>query len=360
MSIVPWLALARCPGLGPRRQRLLLEYFGTALACFGAAIPSHIDVPGESRGWLQRDPELCLQEADRRWLQTPDHDLCTWLDSDYPSLLRRIDDPPMLLFLRGQRARLQDPMLAVVGSRRPTPVGSATAQAFAEELGKQGLVISSGLALGIDASAHQGALATGTVAVLGTGIDLIYPRENLPLARQIVHQGLILSEQLPGTRAHPGLFPRRNRIISGMSLGVLVVEASENSGSLITARLALEQGREVFAIPGSIHSPLSRGPHHLIRQGAKLVETARDVLEELGPLFAASQSPQRVSPVAAQDPNEELVLRALGHETLSSDEIAKRTGLTLSTLSSILLAMEIHGSLASCPGGRFCRLPNSC
>ncbi|WP_312283310.1 DNA-processing protein DprA [Candidatus Igneacidithiobacillus taiwanensis] len=353
MKEAAWLSLLRCPGIGPRRQRALLEKCGSAAACFGLR---HAELPAAAQEWLRRSPEEGLMAADWQWLENPEQDLCTWLDDDYPPLLREIDDPPMALFLRGQRARLRDPLFAIVGSRTPSPVGAATARAFAEELGSSGLVIVSGLALGIDTAAHQGALASGTLAVLGNGIDLIYPRENLSLAREILQQGLIVSEQLPGTRIHRGLFPRRNRLISGMSLGTLVVEAAESSGSLITARLALEQGREVFAIPGSIHSPLSRGPHRLIREGAKLVETARDVLEELGPLFAAS----RAQPTAQREPedaDERRVFAALGQETLSSEEIAQRCGLTLPALSSILMRMEIHGYIASCPGGRFCRLP---
>ncbi len=355
MKDIAWLALLRCPGLGAKRQRALLEKCGSAEACFSAR---HAELPSASQEWLRRDPEDCLTAPDRSWLENPEHDLCTWWDDDYPPLLREIDDPPMALFLRGQRARLRDPLFAMVGSRNPSPLGSATARAFAEELGHSGLVIVSGLAVGIDAAAHQGALTRGTLAVLGTGTDLVYPRENLDLARTILATGLIISEQVPGTRIHRGLFPRRNRLISGLSLGTLVVEAAENSGSLITARLAMEQGREVFAIPGSIHNPLARGPHRLIRDGAKLVETARDILEELGPLFAATQSSRR-SASAPADPQERQVWTALGHETLSSEEIASRCGLTLQTLSSILLHMEIQGTIASCPGGRFCRLPNA-
>ncbi|MEY2342250.1 DNA-processing protein DprA [Acidithiobacillus sp. IBUN Pt1247-S3] len=355
MIDIAWLALLRCPGLGPRRQRILMEKCGTAAACFATR---HPELPAASQEWLRRDPADCLTDADRQWLENPEQDICTWLDDDYPPLLREIDDPPMALFLRGQRARLRDPLFAIVGSRNPTPVGSATARAFAEELGNSGLVIVSGLAIGIDAAAHQGALGSGTVAVLGTGTDLVYPRENLDLARSILTTGLILSEQVPGTRIHRGLFPRRNRLISGLSLGTLVVEAAENSGSLITARLAMEQGREVFAIPGSIHSPLARGPHRLIRDGAKLVETAQDILEELGPLFAATQQMVRAQR-EPEDAQERQVWAALGQETLSSEEIASRCGLTLQALSSILLHMEIQGYIASCPGGRFCRLPDA-
>ncbi|OCB03926.1 DNA protecting protein DprA, partial [Acidithiobacillus ferrivorans] len=269
-------------------------------------------------------------------------------------------DPPLLLYLRGQRAGLNQAMLAIVGSRSATTTGIATAEAFAKNLGEAGLTICSGLALGIDAAAHRGALHSGTVAVLGTGADLIYPRSHLQLARQITEQGLIISEQPPDTGPRSGLFPRRNRIISGLSLGVLVVEAADGSGSLITARLALEQGREVFAIPGSIHSPLSRGPHRLIRDGAKLVESAEDVLSELGPLYAVLRSSQAAAPAAdwrPEDSTQAKVWAAMDFDPLAPEQIASRCGLTLTELSAILLDMELQGYLAACPGGRFCRLP---
>nr|WP_226844432.1 DNA-processing protein DprA [Acidithiobacillus ferriphilus] len=306
---------------------------------------------------MQKTPEDILTPADQRWLESPDTDLCRWADADYPPLLRHIPDPPLLLYLRGQRARLNQAMLAIVGSRSATATGIATAEAFAKNLGEAGLIICSGLALGIDAAAHRGALHSGTVAVLGTGADLIYPRSHLQLARQITEQGLIISEQPPDTGPRSGLFPRRNRIISGLSLGVLVVEAADGSGSLITARLALEQGREVFAIPGSIHSPLSRGPHRLIRDGAKLVESAEDVLSELGPLYAVLRGSQAAADWRPEDSTQAKVWAAMDFDPLAPEQIASRCGLTLTELSAILLDMELQGYLAACPGGRFCRLP---
>ncbi|MCK9188050.1 DNA-processing protein DprA [Acidithiobacillus sp.] len=348
-----WLALGRIPGLGPVRQRALLERFGAVERCFqtGAGALQDLGLQAAQIAALQRAPEDMLTPADRRWLESPDTDLCRWTDSDYP---------PLLLYLRGQRTCLNQAMLAIVGSRSSTATGVATAEAFAKNLGEAGLIISSGLALGIDAAAHRGALHSGTVAVLGTGADLIYPRSHLQLARQITGQGLILSEQPPDTGPRSGLFPRRNRIISGLSLGVLVVEAAEGSGSLITARLAMEQGREVFAIPGSIHSPLSRGPHRLIRDGAKLVESAEDVLSELGPLYAVLRGSPATAPAAdwqPTDPDQAKVWAAMDFDPLAPEQIASRCGLTLTELSAILLGMELQGYLAACPGGRFCRLP---
>lgn len=362
MSDAAWLALARISGLGPIRQQALLERFGTAEACFqtGSGALQDLGLQDRQIRDLQKSPEDLLSDADRRWLSSPDTDLCRWTDTDYPPLLRHLPDPPPLLYIRGQRTCLSQPMLAIVGSRSATATGLATAEAFAHSLGEAGLMISSGLALGIDAAAHRGALHSGTVAVLGTGADLIYPRAHLQLARSITEQGLILSEQPPDMGPRSGLFPRRNRIISGLSLGVLIVEAAEGSGSLITARLAMEQGREVFAIPGSIHSPLSRGPHRLIREGAKLVESADDVLSELGPLYAALRSalpPQDLSAWQPEDPQQALVWAAMDYDPLAPEEIAARCGLTLGELSAILLGMELSGYLAASPGGRFCRLP---
>ncbi|MBN2680299.1 DNA-processing protein DprA [Acidithiobacillus montserratensis] len=362
MSDAAWLALCRISGLGPVRQQALLARFATAAACFqtGAGMLQDLGLSAKQIHALQKEPEELLTAADRRWLSSPDTDLCRWTDADYPPLLRQIPDPPPLLFIRGQRSCLVQPMLAIVGSRSASASGAITAEAFARSLGESGLCITSGLALGIDAAAHRGALTSGSVAVLGTGADLIYPRANLQLAHRLIEHGLIISEQAPETGPHSGLFPRRNRIISGLSLGVLIVEAAENSGSLITARLAMEQGREVFAVPGSIHSPLSRGPHRLIREGAKLVESAEDVLSELGPLYGALRQARPVTAPAnwtPEDPRQARVWAAMDFDPLSAEEIAARCGLTLGELSAILLEMEISGYLTASPGGRFCRLP---
>jgi len=360
LSHALWLAFGRVPGLGPVRQKALWQRFGSVAACFGhgSAELAGLGLSEAQIGALRKAPEDLLSAEDRRWLANPDNSICSLEDSDYPALLRVLPDAPTYLHLRGRRELLGRAALAIVGSRRPTPSGRANAQAFAASLGRAGLIIVSGLALGIDGAAHEGALDTGTIAVLATGPDVIYPREHLELAHRLLENGLLISEQAPGTGPRSGLFPRRNRLISGLSLGVLVVEAALQSGSLITARLALEQGREVFAIPGSIHSPLSRGPHSLIRQGAKLVETSQDILEELGPLFQARQELQRdaAATQAPPDPQERAVWDALHQDTLSLEEISERCGLTLSALSAILLSMEIQGFIAPCPGGRFCRL----
>jgi len=283
----------------------------------------------------------------------------------YPPLLASIPDPPLVLFVEGDPAVLGLPQLAVVGSRSPTPIGRDTAQQFAEHLARSGLAITSGLALGIDAASHRGALrASGrTIAVLGCGLDSIYPRENAPLAADIVTSGGALVADLPtGTPPLKHHFPRRNRIISGLSVGTLVVEATLRSGSLITARLAAEQGREVFAIPGSIHSPLSHGCHRLIRQGAKLVESTDDIFSELGALLAGLIAPGRSELPDAQgvfwpvlDKEYEILLDALGFEPASIDALVARTGLRAGSVASMLLILELDGRVQQQPGGRFCR-----
>jgi DNA processing protein len=258
-----------------------------------------------------------------------------------------------VLYVRGNAALLQTRGLAMVGSRNATPQGLQTAENFAKTLAGRGLCIISGLALGIDAAAHRGALAAGgaTIAVIGTGADRIYPARNKELALAIVEQGAIVSEFPLGTPAIAANFPRRNRIISGLSRGVLVVEAAPESGSLITARLAGEQGREVFAIPGSIHSPVARGCHKLIKQGAKLVETAQDVLEELGDIE------QQVATIESPTPSEENpLLAALGHDPCALDELVERTGLRADQLLGELLTLELSGQLATLPGNRYQRL----
>jgi len=284
------------------------------------------------------------------WLARPDHTLVTLADAHYPPRLRHIPDPPPLLYVAGDAALLAHPALAVVGSRSPTPRGAADARAFSRALSECGLCIVSGMAVGIDAAAHVGALEGGarSIAVVGTGVDRVYPRGNAELARALSARGALVSELPLGTPPLRANFPRRNRIISGMSLGCLVVEAAMHSGSLITAKQAADQGREVFALPGSIHSPLAKGCHWLIKQGAKLVENAADVLEELGmdaPLADAH------SPAPRMDTREAQVLEALGSESLSVDALCERTGLTADVASAMLLALELDGHVARLPGG---------
>lgn len=287
------------------------------------------------------------------WADQPGQHILTLADTAYPRALLEIADPPSLLYVRGNPSLLQKRGLAVVGSRNATPQGLQTAEAFAKALASQGQCIISGLALGIDAAAHRGALAAHgeTVAVIGTGADRIYPAGNKALALAIVEQGAVVSEFPLGTPAIAANFPRRNRIISGLSRGVLVVEAAPESGSLITARLAAEQGREVFAIPGSIHSPVARGCHKLIKQGAKLVETAGDVLEELGSFVDLP-----LPPLAPPAVNDNPLLAALGHDPCSLDELAERTGQDAGQLLPELLILELSGRIATLPGNRYQRL----
>ena len=285
---------------------------------------------------------------------------------DSPSPLRAIADPPPLLRLRGDASALSGPAIAIVGSRQPTPAGRETAYAFARALAGAGLVVVSGLAAGIDAAAHRGAMDAGgrTVAVCGTGLDIVYPENHAGLARRIVGAGALLSEFPPGTRPLPHHFPRRNRLISGLALGVLVVEARHRSGSLITARLAAEQGREVFALPGSIHNPLARGCHRLIRDGARLVETADEVLAGLQTDLFAAIGPGRTqapAPTAFSggplDTDGKILLNACGFEPVDVDTLVQRTGFPAGSVASMLVMLELRGEVEPCAGGLYCRLP---
>jgi DNA processing protein len=284
----------------------------------------------------------------------------------YPPQLAAIADPPPWLHLRGDPAALAAPAVAIVGSRRPTPAGRATAFEFARQLAACGLVVTSGLAAGIDAAAHRGALAAGgvTVAVCGTGLDVTYPEAHAALAGEIAAHGALLSEFPPGTLPLPHHFPRRNRIISGLSLGVLVVEAQHRSGSLITARLAAEQGREVFALPGSIHNPLARGCHRLIRDGARLVETVEEVVAGLqADLFDALPGPLPQPPgrqaisAGPLDRESKILLNACGFEPVDVDTLVARTGFTAASVASMLVTLELRGEVEPSAGGTYCRLP---
>ncbi|WP_459872974.1 DNA-processing protein DprA [Endothiovibrio diazotrophicus] len=314
------------------------------------------------------DPDPSLIEPDLAWLAEEGNHLVTLNDPAYPALLREIADAPALLYLRGDPAMLGELQLAVVGSRTPTAGGRRAAYDFARHLGGAGLVITSGLALGVDAAAHEGALDGGgrTVAVVGTGLDRVYPARHRELAHRIAERGALVSEFPVGVGPRPEHFPRRNRIISGLSLGTLVVEAAVRSGSLITARLAAEQGREVFAIPGSIHNPLARGCHGLIRQGAKLVEQASDILEELGQLAgvalavgaegAAAGGPETGG--GERDGEYGRLLDCLGFDPLSMDRLVACSGLTAEAVSSMLLVLELDGQVESLPGGTYFRTPH--
>ncbi len=365
-----WLRLSAVPGLGAERQRRLLAAFGLPQQIFAAGRGAIAGVIGTAAAdALIAAPSPPWLEQTLAWTTEAGNHILTLADEAYPRALLDIADPPILLYLKGNPELLQRTAIAIVGARSATAQGEANAEAFARALCECGFTIVSGLAAGIDACAHRGALAcggAGTIAVIGTGIDRVYPARNADLARRIATEGAILSELPLGSPALPHHFPRRNRIIAGLVHGVLVVEAALNSGSLITARLASEGGREVFAIPGSIHSPLARGCHRLIRDGAKLVETAEDVVEELrgrigwSAAASARPAPAQPAPVPTQtrldlDPQAERLLQLIGHDPVDVDTLALRGGLTVDALYAILLPLELDGHLARLPGGRFQR-----
>jgi DNA processing protein len=355
-----WLRLLETPQIGRETARKLLAAFGSASAVFAAPARALRDAVGaRAAGLLGAEPTGFADRlaAARRWWQAgADRHILTLGDAQYPPLLLQTADPPLLLYVEGRVELLSAPSLAVVGSRNPTAQGADNAQAFAAHLAGGGLTVVSGMALGIDGAAHLGALSAaggaGTVAVVGTGLDIVYPSRHQSLARRIAAQGALVGEYAPGTPPLGPHFPQRNRIIAGLSRGTLVVEAALRSGSLTTARLAAEAGREVFAIPGSIHSPQSHGCHALIRQGAKLVESAQDIFEELQGLSAPPTAP-------SVPPQERLVgdplLEALGHDPVSLDALGIRTGWPAQDLSARLLELELEGRVARLPGGLYQR-----
>jgi len=354
-ELAAWLRLTLIPGIGGETQRQLLKHFGLPDAVF-AAPPSALRAflgGGLVERLLAHDDGAAI-EAALAWAAAPGNRLLTLADTDYPPALLTIADPPILLYAKGDVALLHRPAFAVVGARAATKQGEANAAAFAQTLAKSGLTIVSGLAAGIDAAAHRGALKekASTIAVIGTGIDRIYPARNEALAREIAEKGCILSEFPLGTPPVAANFPRRNRLIAGLARGCLVVEAAKQSGSLITARLSAEAGREVFAIPGSIHSPQSKGCHALIKQGAKLVETAQDILEELHWERVADPAGLPSVREAETDP----ILVALGGDPCDLDTLAARTGLSADALMARLLPLELEGRVAQLPGGRYQRL----
>lgn len=352
-----WLTLEAVPGLGPDAAQRLLREFGEPAAILNASCGLLEAVVGSNlaRAITQGADAAALQPG-LDWLAHPDNHLLTWNDPAYPAALRDLPVPPAWLYVKGDPAWLARPMLAVVGSRHASPQGLRDAEAFAQSLSEAGLTIVSGLALGIDTAAHAGGLAglASSVAVVGTGLDRVYPARNKALAHRLAAEGCIVSEFPVGTPPKSGHFPRRNRIISGLSLGVLVIEAALESGSLITARLATEQGREVFALPGSIHSTLAKGCHRLIKQGAKLVESANDVLEELGRLLPAAASAASASAPASGTDGD--LLEQLAGGPLILDQLASRLGLTVEDVSVKLLAAEMQGTVAKLPGGLYQRL----
>ena len=356
-----WLTLIRAPRLGTAGALRLLQHCGSAAGCFTSDIPASLDLHAETRAYL-RAPDRSAAEQDLGWMQKSGAVLVTLLDPAYPPLLKQISDPPVALFARGDVTLLSQPQLAMVGSRNPSVEGRRNAEEFAAYLAQCGLVITSGMALGIDAASHKGALKKGqTVAVWGTGLDKAYPPRNRELAEEIAAKGVVVTEFPPGTPPLPTHFPRRNRIISGLSVGTLVVEAAKQSGSLITARLASEQGREVFAIPGSIHNPMAKGCHRLLRDGAKLVESAADILEELAPLLGLAALPAAAlaapeAQAAPEDPEYKLLLNSLDFAPTSVDALVERTGLTPDVVSSMLLMLELQGHVEASPGGRYSRV----
>ena len=356
-----WLAFCRAPSLEPRRGVALIEECGGIAGLFSSR--AHRDLPDKTRQYLE-SPDWEGVERDLRWLENPNHSIVTLDDPRYPPRLLEVADPPALLFVAGAVETLSQPQLAMVGSRNATPAAAQTAYDFAHSLSSTGLTITSGLALGIDAASHRGALAGEgyTLAVLGCGPDQVYPGQHASLSSEIsANGGAVISEFPTGVGPLAHHFPRRNRIISGLSVGVLVVEAAARSGSLITARYAMEQGREVFAIPGSIHNPLARGCHGLIRQGAKLVETADDILEEIGPLLSLPERGVHDNTENAESSDPELgddyklLLENVDYDPTPIDLLVERTRLTAQVVSSMLLQLELGGYVSSISAGRYTR-----
>lgn len=352
-SLKAWLALSLTRGLGGEGARRLLKEFGSPEAVLAAS-------PGSLKSFVKADvtAEISKGIGDDAlapaldWLQDGNNHVVTLADGDYPQALLNIPDPPLLLYVKGRLDLLNGSSLAIVGSRNATPQGIHNAEAFARSLSDANLCIVSGMAHGIDAAAHRGALQGqgSSIAVVGTGLDKVYPAANRDLAHALAARGTLISEFPLGTPPLAANFPRRNRLISGMSIGCLVVEANMQSGSLITARLALEQGRDVFAIPGSIHAPQSKGCHALIKQGAKLVETAQDVLDEL--------CGQVIPPAQKEKPQGEDsgLLDHLGFDPVDLDTLVARCGLTMAELSAMLLTLELEGRISALPGGQYQRI----
>jgi DNA processing protein len=359
-ELAAWLRLLETPQVGRESARRLLAAFGSAQGAIDATVAERREVVHtRAANALAQAPESfdSLLEVTLRWLEDPSQPARAFVPLDdprYPRMLLETADPPLAIYLQGRAALLQRASLAIVGSRNPTPQGLANARAFASHLSGAGITVVSGLALGIDASAHEGGLegAGSTIAVVGTGLDDVYPRQHRALATRIAEHGLLVSEYSLGTPPLAAHFPERNRIIAGLSRGTLVVEAALQSGSLITARLAAEAGRDVFAIPGSIHAPQSRGCHALLKQGAKLVEVAADVLEEMqmpAPVASAGTPP---GPQGASDP----LLDALGFDPIGLDALVARTGIAAGELGARLLELELEGRVARLAGQLFQRV----
>jgi DNA processing protein len=364
-----WMVLSRAPRLGvPALSQAFEDLHCTSAARLlrdaGAAL-QRTALPADALGFLA---DASATDRERAWLRNPRHHLVPFLDPRYPRQLRDCGGAPVALYVAGDPGVLNDPQLSIVGSRNPTPAGRDTAFEFASDLAACGLCITSGLAEGIDSAAHRGAIAAAgvTLAVLGSGVDVIYPYQNRHLSGEIEQHGALISEFPLGTPPKRQNFPQRNNTIATLSLGTLVVEAAVRSGSLITARLAGEHNREVFAIPGSIHNPLSRGCHELIRNGAKLTETAADILTELnfsGVSYPSARTDSGPSPPAdfgvGMDKGHKILLDALGFDPADLDALVVRTGLEPQTVSSMMLILELEGHVQAAPGGRYSRVCRS-
>lgn len=363
-ELAAWLRLALTPSLGGAAARQLLRSFGmpATILAQDAATLSQVVERSAAQALLATpehfEPQL---EATWQWLQHEGRALVTLADAEYPPSLLQMADPPLLLYRQGRPLDSLQAAIAIVGSRNPTAQGLQNARRFARSLAEAGLTVVSGMALGVDGAAHEGALegaapgALATVAVVGTGLDRVYPKQHHELAHRIAERGSIVSEYALGTPPRQENFPRRNRLIAGLSQGTLVVEAALQSGSLITARMAVEQGKEVFAIPGSIHSPQARGCHALLRQGAKLVESAQDVLEELRLAPRTPVAAQDEAPEGEPDP----LLEAMGYDPVTLDALIARTGIPAPRLQAMLLELELAGHVARLPGGLFQRVASA-
>ena len=360
-----WALLARAPGLTNVHVRAAREELGQLERLADPQSASRCGALPERARLFLSAPDHGLVESDLRWLSRTGARLIDCTSAHYPPLLSGSAGAPAVLYALGELDALAVPQLAMVGARSATPGGRATAREFAQSFARHGLAVTSGLALGIDAASHEGALAGGglTIAVCGHGLDRVYPAENRDLAERIRRQGVLLSALPPGTPPRRELFPQRNRIISGLALGTLVVEAAPRSGSLITAGYAKQSGRKVFAIPGSIRSPLSRGCHQLIRDGARLVETPEEVRTSLeipsqqqALAFDEIRMPERAAAARPLDKGYEMLLDAVGFEPVSVNTLVERTGLPSGSVTSMLLILELGGRIAPHPGGRYCRL----
>ena len=358
-EIFDWLVVAHAPGLGAHTFHTLLETWHSPTRLL-KAVHDHEPIDGLNKKTIQwlKSPDTKNCEKDLAWLEQEHNHIILFSDPYYPPLLKQIIDPPPLLYVHGDVSCLSQYQIAMVGSRNPTGGGNDMAQQFAHALVQSGFAITSGLALGIDAASHRGAMNAGgiTIAVTGTGLDRVYPARNKVLAHEIVENGGALVSEFPiGTPPLANHFPRRNRIVSGLGLGVLVIEAAQRSGSLITARLAAEQGREVFAVPGSIHNPLAKGCHRLIREGAKLVESVQDILEELDSLaqieFLPENRVEQPENHEILDKAQQSLLECIGYDPISVDMLIERTGLTPAAVSSMLLILELRGFVSSAAGG---------